>query len=457
MLAVDDLAEAADRLGDGHILALHSRELLSHAEGLGQEPLDLPGAGDSQLVLLAQLVHTHDGDDVLQILVALQNALHIPRHLIVLFAHDLRGQDAAGRFQRIHGRINTQRGNAAIQHGGGIQVGVGGGGRGVGQVVGGDIHRLYGGDGALLGGGDTLLQRAHLGSQRGLIAHGGGHAPQQSGHLAAGLGKPENVVNEQQHVLVLLVAEVLGHGQSAERHAHTGSGRLVHLAVDQCGLVQNAAFGHLVVQVVALAGTLAHAGEHGDAAVLLGHVVDQLHDQHGLAHAGAAEQADLAALGIGADQIHHLDAGFKDLRGALLLLIGGCGTVDGPALLGFGGGAVVHRLAQQIENTAKACLAHGNSNGAAGVRGGNAALQAVGAAHGNAANHIVADMLRHLRHQLFPVVLDLNGVEQLRHRIVGKTDVQHGAYRLHDGAHVFLCHRIVSFSVIHTAHLPRSL
>ena len=130
--------------------------------------------------------------------------------------------------------------------------------------------------------------------------------------------------------------------------------------------------------------------------------------------------------------------------------------MDGPALLGFGGGAVVHRLAQQIENTAKACLAHGNGNGAAGVRGGNAALQAVGAAHGDAANHIVADMLRHLRHQLFPVVLDLNGVEQLRHRIVGKTDVQHGAYRLHDGAHVFLCHRIVSFSVIHTAHLPRS-
>ena len=69
----------------------------------------------------------------------------------MLLAHDLRGKDAAGRFQRIHGRINTQRGNAAIQHGGGIQMGVGGGGRGVGQVVGGDIHRLYGGDGALLG------------------------------------------------------------------------------------------------------------------------------------------------------------------------------------------------------------------------------------------------------------------------------------------------------------------
>ena len=43
------------------------------------------------------------------------------------------------------------------------------------------------------------------------------------------------------------------------------------------------------------------------AAVLLGHVVDQLHDEHCLAHAGAAEEADLAALGVGADQVDYLD------------------------------------------------------------------------------------------------------------------------------------------------------
>ena len=51
----------------------------------------------------------------------------------------------------------------------------------------------------------------------------------------------------------------------------------------------------LVIEVVALAGALADAGEHRDAAVALGDVVDQLLDQHGLADAGAAEQADLAA------------------------------------------------------------------------------------------------------------------------------------------------------------------
>jgi hypothetical protein len=54
----------------------------------------------------------------------------------------------------------------------------------------------------------------------------------------------------------------------------------------------------LVIEVVALAGALADAGEHRGAAMALGDVVDQLLDEHGLADAGAAEQADLAALGV---------------------------------------------------------------------------------------------------------------------------------------------------------------
>ena len=87
-----------------------------------------------------------------------------------------------------------------------------------------------------------------------------------------------------------------------ERDAGASAGRLVHLAVDERGLRENARAGlelrllHFDVEVVALAGALADAGEHGHAAVRLGDVVDELHDEHGLADAGAAEQADLAAL-----------------------------------------------------------------------------------------------------------------------------------------------------------------
>ena len=86
---------------------------------------------------------------------------------------------------------------------------------------------------------------------------------------------------------------------------------------------------HLVIEVVALAGALADAGEHRVAAVRLGDVVDELHDQHGLADAGAAEQADLAALGVRREQVDDLDAGDEDLRLGRLLGIGRRGLVDG--------------------------------------------------------------------------------------------------------------------------------
>jgi hypothetical protein len=48
--------------------------------------------------------------------------------------------------------------------------------------------------------------------------------------------------------------------------------------------------------------------------VLLGDVVDELHDGDGFAHAGAAEQADFAAARVGADQVDDLDAGLENLN-----------------------------------------------------------------------------------------------------------------------------------------------
>ena len=46
-----------------------------------------------QLVVLAQLLHPQDGDDVLQLLVALQDPLHALRRLVVVATDDLRLQE----------------------------------------------------------------------------------------------------------------------------------------------------------------------------------------------------------------------------------------------------------------------------------------------------------------------------------------------------------------------------
>ena len=203
-------------------------------------------------------------------------------------------------------------------------------GRRVGQVVGRNVNRLHRGDRTLLRRGDAFLQSAHVGRQRRLITHGRRNTAQQRRHFRACLREAEDVVDEEQHVLAL-VAEVFGDGQTRERHAHTCARRLVHLAVHQRALRTlgravvllridvDVRFDHFVIEVVAFARTLADAGEHRVAAVHLGDVVDQFHDQNGLADAGAAEQADLAALGVWREQVDDLDAGDQNLRFRRLL------------------------------------------------------------------------------------------------------------------------------------------
>ena len=119
-------------------------------------------------------------------------------------------------------------------------------GRRVGQVVGRHVDRLHRGDRALGGRGDALLQGAHVGRERRLIAHRRGDAAEERRHLGARLREAEDVVDEEQHVLAL-VAEVLGDGQAGEADAGAGARRLVHLAVDEgaFGASRRRSFGSL--------------------------------------------------------------------------------------------------------------------------------------------------------------------------------------------------------------------
>lgn len=57
-------------------------EDLSHMERLGQEPLDFPCTRHCQLVLFRQLVHTQNGNDILQVLVVLQAVTNMRLHLL---------------------------------------------------------------------------------------------------------------------------------------------------------------------------------------------------------------------------------------------------------------------------------------------------------------------------------------------------------------------------------------
>ena len=136
MLALEDLLEAADRVGDRDLPSFAAGEDLRGAERLTEEALDLARAEDGLLVFGGELVHPEDGDDVLQILEPLEHLLDPPGDVVVFLADDLRCERARRRRQRIDGGIDAELGDRALEDDGRIEVGEGRRRRRVGEVVG---------------------------------------------------------------------------------------------------------------------------------------------------------------------------------------------------------------------------------------------------------------------------------------------------------------------------------
>jgi len=192
-----------------------------------------------------------------------------------------------------------------------------------------------------------------------------------------------------------------------------------------------------VVEVVALAGALADAREHRQAAVLLGDVVDEFHHVDRLADAGAAEQADLAALGERADEVDDLDAGFEQFHRRREFVELRRFLVDGAAFLGGDGAHVVDGATEHVHDAAKGGLTDGHRNRAAGVGDLHAAPQAVGGAERDGAHDAVAKFLLHFEGQPFLCegvggILQPEGVLHLGHVFARELDVHHRADALND-------------------------
>lgn len=71
------------------------------------------------------------------------------------------------------------------------------------------------------------------------------------------LGESENVVDEEKHVLSLVITEVLSDGEAGEGDTGTGTWGLVHLSENQSGLglvvveLDDTGLDHLVVEICA--------------------------------------------------------------------------------------------------------------------------------------------------------------------------------------------------------------
>ena len=173
--------------------------------------------------------------------------------------------------------------------------------------------------------------------------------------------------------------------------------------------------------------------------MLLSDVVDQLLDQNGLADAGAAEQADLAALTVGSEEVDHLDTGLEHLGFGLEFGEVGSVAVDGCRGGRIDGTLLVNGLAEHVEDAAEGGFTNGDGDRSTGVGDFHAAHQAVGAAHGDSADAVVTQQLLHLGRQSDVLAsgvlrLDAEGVVDLGQFPGGKFHVQNRADHLADHA-----------------------
>jgi hypothetical protein len=166
--------------------------------------------------------------------------------------------------------------------------------------------------------------------------------------------------------------------------------------------------------------------------VLACDVVDQLLDEHGLADARAAEEADLAAAHVGRDEVDDLDARLEDLDLRREIAEARRIAMDRPALARclF---LAVDRIADHVPDAAERLVAHGHRDRTAGVDDLRAAGEAVGRVHGDRAHPVVAEMLLYLGDELASVDGDAECVVYLG-QSVWEHGVEHDALDLDDAA-----------------------
>ena len=167
--------------------------------------------------------------------------------------------------------------------------------------------------------------------------------------------------------------------------------------------------------------------------MLGGHGVDQLLDQHGLAHAGAAEQAHLAAFCVRGQQVDDLDAGFQNLHHGALVGKGGGLPVNGPGLPGDGA-LVVNGLAEHAEQPAQTLPAHRHGDAAAGGLHGQIPGQALRRGQEDAPDDAVPQMLGDLHDHIPAVGLGIQCVPDPGQLASRKGHIHHRTQYLHNGS-----------------------
>ncbi len=241
-------------------------------------------------------------------------------------------------------------------------MGESGSGSGIGKIIGRDVDGLDGGNGTLLGGGNSFLEGTQIGSQSGLITDGRGDTTQKGRHFRTSLSESEDVINEQQHILSLFlffrieflfkkiyffISEVFGKGKTSKTDSSSGTRGFVHLTVDQgtSGALtinsDDTGGNHFVVKIVTFSGSFTDTGEDGVTTMSLGDVVDEFLNEDSLTDTSTTEKTNLTTSSVGGQKIDDLNTSDQDISTRTLIFESGGISMDGIELLAANGASFI--------------------------------------------------------------------------------------------------------------------
>jgi hypothetical protein len=176
--------------------------------------------------------------------------------------------------------------------------------------------------------------------------------------------------------------------------------------------------------------------------VSLGDVVDQLHNQHGLADTSTTEETDFTTSSVGSKQINNLDTSDENLLTGRLLNEQRRVTVNGKTNIRVDGSSLIDGLTNDVHNATKGSRADGHSDGGTSILDLLATNQTISVVHSNCTDNVVAEVLCNFENQTNVVVVDLESVENERN-LVGEFNVNDGTDNLHNAAEVLRVGKVV--------------
>lgn len=181
----EDAFAAIEGIVEFDSAALLACEGFGGGEGLGQKAFEAASAKDHLAFFAGEFDHAEHGDDIFEVFVDGERASDFLSDLVVALTDDGGGQHLGTRLEGIDGGIKPFTGAFAREDDRSRKVGKGVNGGRIGEVVGRDIDRLNGGDGARLGVADALFELSDIGSEGRLVADTRGQFSHQAGDFGS--------------------------------------------------------------------------------------------------------------------------------------------------------------------------------------------------------------------------------------------------------------------------------